>query len=88
MATENGLVSILVLLGLSAAFDTIDHEILLQRLQQHVGIKGTALDWFKSYLSERFQFFNVNNDFSTDSSMHTQVSHGGPKLLTSKSRQN
>ena len=48
MASDNGLVSILVLLAPSAAFDTIDHKILLQRLEQHVGIKGTALDWFKS----------------------------------------
>ena len=66
--------SLLVLLDLSAASDTTDHKILVQRLEQHVGIKGT-LDWFKSYLSHRFQFVPVNND----SSMHTQVSHGVPQ---------
>uniref|UniRef100_A0A8D3B260 Reverse transcriptase domain-containing protein n=1 Tax=Scophthalmus maximus TaxID=52904 RepID=A0A8D3B260_SCOMX len=74
MASDSGYVSILVLLDLSAAFDTIDHKILLQRLE-HIGIKGTAQEWFKSYLSDRFQFVNVNNK----SSIHTKVRHGVPQ---------
>uniref|UniRef100_A0A8P4KSI9 Reverse transcriptase domain-containing protein n=1 Tax=Dicentrarchus labrax TaxID=13489 RepID=A0A8P4KSI9_DICLA len=74
-ASDNGLVSVLVLLDLSAAFDTIDHDILLQRLEHQIGIKGTALSWFKSYLSDRSQFVHVNDE----SSINTKVSHGVPQ---------
>ena len=44
---------ILVLLDLSAAFDTIDHEILIDKLLKDFGISGQALQWFKSYLEHR-----------------------------------
>ena len=51
---ENKMV-ILVLLDLSAAFDTISHDILLQRLEKRLGISGTALKWLKSYITGRSQ---------------------------------
>ncbi|TWW77396.1 hypothetical protein D4764_12G0007860 [Takifugu flavidus] len=65
----------LFLLDLSAAFDTGDHSILLHRLEHVIGIKGTALDWFRSYLSDRYQFSRVHSVPSS----YSRVSHGVPQ---------
>ncbi len=46
LASDKGCISLLVLLDLSAAFDTIDHDILIDRLQNYTGIQGQALRWF------------------------------------------
>ncbi|XP_074521141.1 uncharacterized protein LOC141786455 [Halichoeres trimaculatus] len=75
LASDSGLLSVLVLLDLSAAFDTIDHCILLRRLESLLGISGTALAWLRSYLSDRHQFVHVNNV----SSSHTRVQYGVPQ---------
>ncbi|XP_077985142.1 uncharacterized protein LOC144439783 [Glandiceps talaboti] len=54
-ALDNGKIVMMVLLDLSAAFDTVDHSILISRLQNRMGITGTALSWIESYLRNRQQ---------------------------------
>jgi len=51
--TNSGDSAILELLDLTAAFDTVDHTILLSRMESCVGVRGTALKCFQSYFSER-----------------------------------
>jgi hypothetical protein len=55
-AVDSGDVAGLVLLDLSAAFDIVDHNILLRRLNTSYGINGTAIQWFRSYLTGRSQY--------------------------------
>lgn len=54
VSTDSGDCVILVLLDLTAAFDTVDHSILISRLEHWVGIRDTILDWFKAYLDGTF----------------------------------
>ncbi len=75
LSSDRGCISLLVLLDLSAAFDTIDHNILLNRLENSVDISGSALTWFKSYLSDHHQFVAVNEEVS----YRSQVQYGVPK---------
>ena len=73
----------LLLLDLSAAFDTVDHEILLGRLSSRFGIKGNALDWLRSYLTDRTQLVKVDYASSTVRPLHWGVPQGsvlGPML--------
>ncbi len=85
LSSDRGCISLLVLLDLSAAFDTIDHNILLNRLENSVGISGIALAWFKSYLSDRHQLVAVNEEVSYRSQVQYGVPQGsvlGPLLFT------
>ena len=62
---DNGKVAALILLDLSAAFDTVDHTILLHRLEHWFGIFGTALHhWYSTYLDPRTQSVCINGNTS------------------------
>ena len=73
----------LLLSDLSAAFDTVDHAILISRLSNRFGVKGTALAWFKSYLTSRQQVVKVEEDMSSKQPLLRRVAQGlvmGPLL--------
>jgi hypothetical protein len=63
-AADAGMGSALLLLDLSAAFDTVDHQRLLKRLASTFGVTGSALGWFQSYLSGRTQSVKALGDTS------------------------
>ena len=82
--SDTGRMSVLVLLDLSAAFDTVDHSILIERLEQLIGLSDTVLCWFKSYLQDRDYFVSIGNFFSQKVNMRCGVPQGsilGPLLF-------
>ena len=77
-------VTLLVLLGLSAAFDTVDHNILMSSLSM-LGLEGTALKWLSSYLTGRYQRISVRGCQSEKFNVNCGVPQGsylGPLLFT------
>ena len=76
-------VSLLLLIDFSKAFDLVDHDILLRKLE-HYGIRGIALKWMESYLKNREQFVFVNGSSSTKLNIKYGVPQGsilGPLLF-------
>jgi len=82
---DSGSSVLAVSLDLSAAFDTVPHFQLLNRMQTSFGITGSALSWLKSYLDDRTQFVCVGDKRSTPQKLITGVPQGsvlGPLLFS------
>ncbi len=78
LASDQGCIS-------CAAFDTIDHDILIDRLQNYTSIQGQTLRWFRSYLSDRYHFVYLNGEASQLSPVKYGVPQGsvlGPLLFS------
>ena len=84
VSADSGEYTVLVLLDLSSAFDTVDHNILIKRLHDLVGMYGSVLQWFSSYLSGRTFSVCVNQIMSDTTELSCGVPQGsvlGPILF-------
>lgn len=84
IALDSGLCSIELLLDLSAAFDTVDHDEMMVSLKQDIGVDGTVYKWFSSFLSNRSQRTSVSGSNSDSRDMPYGVPQGsvlGPILF-------
>jgi retron-type reverse transcriptase len=80
---DKGLINGVLFLDLRKAFDTVDHEILLNKLKLY-GVTDDALKWFVSYLNERYQICKINNVKSAKQLIQCGVPQGsnlGPLLF-------
>jgi len=64
-AVDNGHVTALVMLDLSSAFDTVDNDVLFKILNERFAVDGDALEWFRSYHTERSQTFSFDGHESS-----------------------
>ena len=86
MNMDSQRLTLLVLLDQSAAFDTVDHDVLLNRLSTSFGVRGSALHWFPSYLSNRSQSVSFDQKLSENFQFAWSVPQGsclGPLLFMS-----
>ena len=84
MSFDKNVPSVVVLLDLSAAFDTVEHSKLLEILEHEIGIEGTALRWFKSFLVGRTQKVKIGDEYSEEVELKYGVAQGsvlGPPLF-------
>lgn len=83
-AADDGLCTVLCMLDLSAAFDSVDHDLLLCKLSANLGIRDNVLKWFKSYLADRYQRVTFQGEESVFVKMSSGVPQGsvlGPILF-------
>ena len=84
-AMERQDITALIVIDLSIAFNTVDHNILIEVLHRRFGVTETALEWFASYLRPQFCRVNVNNFYSFNKQLECSVPQGsvaGPMLYT------
>ena len=72
----NGKITALILLDLSAAFDTVDHNILISWLHNYLGIQDQALNWCKSYLPNRPQYVRIDTATSHPTVLDYSIPQG------------
>lgn len=85
LTVDSGKCALLILLDLTAAFDTIHHNILIERLRLWAGIQGNVLNWFSSYLSGRTFSIELGNFSSSSARLECGVPQGsilGPALFS------
>ena len=85
LSPNKGNISVLVLLDLSSAFDTIDHPILVHRLHTDLGFTDAILQWFSSYLTDRTHYVSLSSHCSALTHVHSGVPQGsvlGPILFS------
>ena len=81
---DKGQSTLLVALDLSSAFDTVEHSVLLMRLENSFGVTGVARQWIASYLTDRTQFVRVGSEACAATSCSCGVPQGsvlGPLLF-------
>jgi len=76
MAMDRQEVTFLILLDMSAAFDPVSHDILIERLSVYAGIKIKALEWITSYLKDRKQAVNIHGELSDELVVNCGVPQG------------
>ncbi len=84
-AVDEGCVVALMSLDISAAFDAVDHDVLVERLENEFGITGTCSQWIRSYLTDRSSVVRVGKSLSAAVPVRCGVPQGsvlGPMLYT------
>jgi len=84
-AVDRGRIGALMLLDLSAAFDTVDHSVLVGVLYRRFGITAKALGWFDAFLSDRHQTVHLGGPASDDTTLQFGVPQGsvlGPNVFS------
>ncbi len=76
ISCDSGDFAVLVLLYLTAAFDTVDYAIFIDRLEQCIGLRGIALDWFKSYFANRSFSVKMGEHYSRNAFLPSGVPQG------------